>query len=236
MGTLNEVYQLKPITLSASAILKVKKNCEESFLKRFNLSEISSVVKGIFSDTFVCKSADGIVERIAIYSPERMVNLQEPGIYLSIQSDGKWGFNDEFINGIKSASPFLEDSLFFVIYDTRISRFNITNGELEIEETTDFKKWDYAFDKYVLYHYNHTPQLIADYYRDEIIELKLILEKLTENDGEPRSYNELEDYEELLKKIISYSEYIPTKELIQTKNWLQEQITLQKDWEDQFYS
>lgn len=235
MGTLNEVYQLKPITLSASAVLKVKKNCEESFLKQFNLGEIGPVIKGLFSDTFVCKSDDGKVERIAIYSPERILDLEEPGIYLSIQSDGKWGFNDAFIEGVERATPYLEDSLFFVIYDTRISRFTITNGKLHIEVTTDFDQYDHAFNKYILFHYENSPQLIADYYKDEVIELKMFLEELADNDNDPRSYYELEEYEELLNKVISYSTYIPTKDLKQMKDWIEEQITLQKDWEDQYY-
>ncbi|GAA3629528.1 hypothetical protein [Flavivirga jejuensis] len=235
MGSLNEVYQLKPITLSASAVLKVKKNCEESFLKRFDLEEIGSEVKGFFSDTFVYKSDDGKVERMAIYSAERLLDLQEPGIYLSIQSDGKWGFNDAFIKGIERTSPYLEDTLFFVIYDTRISRFNITNGKLHIKETTDFDQWDHAFDKYVLYHYKESPQLIADYYKDEVIEMRLFLEELVDNDDDPRSYYELEEYEELLNKIIRFGKYIPMEELKIMKDWLQEQIVLQKKWEENYY-
>ena len=235
MGTLNEVYQLKPITLSASAVLKVKKNCEESFLKQFDLKEIGPEVKGLFSDTFVCRSDDGKVERIAIYSPERLLDLQDPGIYLSIQSDGKWGFSDAFIEGIERTAPYLEDSLFFVIYDTRISCFNITNGELSIEETTDFDQWDYAFDKYVLDHYKDSPQLIANYYTDVVIELKLFLEDLVANDNDPGTYFELEEYEELLDKIVRYREYISTEKFKVIKDWLEEKIAFQKDWEEQYY-
>ena len=235
MGTLNEVYQLKPLALSASAILKIKTNCEDSFLDFFNLRHVLTKEKGIFSDTFLCISDDGKVKRLAIYSPDRIIDFKEPGIYLSIQSDGKWGFNDAFVKGIESAAPFLEDALFFVIYDQRISRFEILNGKLHIEATNDFDKWDYTFDKYILSNYKDSPQMIADYYIDQVVELKLHLEDLVANDDDPGIYYELEEYEDLLGKIVRFSEYITPEELKNIKDWLKEKITFQKDWEVQYY-
>ncbi|MCC7452798.1 MAG: hypothetical protein IT222_01425 [Crocinitomix sp.] len=235
MGTLNEVYQLKPITLAASAILKVKKNCENSFLHSFNLENIETKTKPIFSDTFVSIKNNGNVERMAIYSPTRTINFKEPGIYLSIQSDGKWGFNDAFIEGIKSSAPFLADSLFFVIYDTQISRFEILDGQLNIQVTTDFDKWDHQFDKYIITHFQDSPQLIADYYIDHVFEMKLFLEDLVANNDDPGAYYELEEYEDLLTKILQYGEYSSPKELKTIKDWLQERIAFQKNWEDQHY-
>lgn len=236
MGTLNEVYQLKPIALSASAILKVKKNCEDSFLKHFDLKNTVTKEKGLFSDTFVSISDNGKVERIAIYSPERTIDFKEPGIYLSIQSDGKWGFNDEFVEGVESAAPFLEDTLFFVIYDERITRFEVLNGQLRIEVTNNFDQWEHQFDNYLRSNYSDSPQLIADYCVDEVIELRLFLEDLEANDNDPGIYYELEDYEELLSKISRYREYIPTEEFKELEDWLNEKITFQKKWEDQRYN
>lgn len=235
MGTLNEVYQLKPIVLSASAILKIKKDCEDSFLKNFNLKNKNTIENGIFSDTFLYLSDDGKIKRLAIYSPNRIIDFEEPGIYLSIQSDGKWGFNDAFVRGIESTAPFLEDSLFFVIYDERISRFEVLDGVLYLEVTNDFDKWDYAFDKYVLSNYKDSPQVIADYYTDQVTELKLFLEDMVANDSDPGTYYELEEYEDLLSKIVGYSEYIPTEELKTMTDWLNEKIAFQKNWEDQYY-
>lgn len=75
MGTLNEVYQLKPIALSASAILKIKKSFEDSFLESFNLKNADIKERGIFSDTFLYISDDGKVERLAIYSTDRIIDL-----------------------------------------------------------------------------------------------------------------------------------------------------------------
>ncbi len=235
MGTLNEVYQLKPRALSASAILKIKKNCEDSFLKSFKLENTLTEEKGIFSDTFLYVSKDGKVERLAIYSPERTIDFKEPGIYLSIQSDGKWGFNDAFIEGIESAATFLEDSLFFVIYDKQMSRFEIENGKLHLEVTHNFDTWEYAFDNYLVSNYGESPQMIADYYTDKVIELKLFLEELVANDDDPGTYFELEEYEDLLSTILSFGEYIPGEELKSIQDWLKEKIVFQKDWEDQHY-
>lgn len=235
MGTLNEVYQLKPIALSASAILKIKKSFEDSFLESFNLKNADIKERGIFSDTFLYISDDGKVERLAIYSTDRIIDFRKPGIYLSIQSDAKWGFNDPFIKGIESAAPFIEDTLFFVIYDESISRFEILNGKLQIEVTNDFDKWDYRFDKYILSNFSDSPQMIADYYTDQVIELKLSLEDMIANDDDPGIYYEVEEYEDLLNKIVEYSEYIPTDELNTIKDWLKEKIVFQKDRENKYY-
>lgn len=235
MGTLNEVYQLKPIALSASAILKIKKSFEDSFLKSFNLKNTDIMETGIFSDTFLYISDDGKVERLAIYSPERIIDFKEPGIYLSIRSDGKWGFTNAFIKGIENAAPFIEDTLFFVIYDERISRFEILNGKLHIEVTNDFDKWGYRFDNYVLSNFSDSPQMIADYYIDTVIELKLFFEYLIANDNDPGTYYEVEEYEDLLNKIVTYSEYISTDEFNTIKDWLNEKIVFQKDWENKYY-
>lgn len=235
MGTLNEVYQLKPIALSASAILKVKKNCEDSFMKQFDFREFGEEVKGLFSDMFVCKSNDGNVERLAIYSPNRTINFKESGIYLSIQSNGKWGFCDAFEKGIEDIAPFLEDSLFFIIYDVRISRYEVLSGKLRIEVTNDFDKWDYRFDQYVLSNYQESPQVIADFYVDQIVEMKLHYDEMIKDDEDPGRCYEEEEYEELLIKIRACKKNIPNQEMKNLENWLEERIIQQKAWDDQYY-
>ena len=234
MGTLHEVYQLKPKALSCSAILKIRKNCEDAFLKSFKLSNTVKE-KGIFSDTFMYISDDGKVERLAIYSPERKIDFKEPGIYLSIQSDGKRGFNSEFEGGIHSAAPFLEDSLFFVIYDTQITQYEIISGELKAEVSNNLDKWDYSFDKYILSNYLDSPQIIADYYIDKAAELKIYLEDMIANNSNPGDYYEVEEYEELLDTIIRFGEYVSEKELGNIKEWFKEKIAFQKAWEDEHY-
>lgn len=234
MGTLHEVYQLKPKALSSSAILKIRKNCEDAFMKSFKLSNTVKE-KGIFSDTFMSISDDGKVQRLAIYSPERKIDFKQPGIYLSIQSDGKWGFNSEFEEGIESVAPFLKDSLFFVIYDTQITRYEIISGKLNIDVRNDLDKWDYSFNKYILANYGDSPQILADYYLDKAAELKVYLEDMIANDSDPGDYYEVEEYEELLDTIIKFSEYIPEKELVSIKEWFKEKIAFQKAWEDQHY-
>lgn len=235
MGTLNEVYQLKPFVLSASAVLKVKKESEDAFQQAFDLKEIGSEVTGLFSDTFVSKSDNGTVERMAIYAAERFLQVEEAGIYLSIQSDGKWGFGDAFINGFERAAPFLEDALFFVIYDIRISRFTIENGKLSVEETANFDQWEYKFDQYVRSNYSDFPALIADYFMDEVVELKIHLEELAAEGGDPRNFYEWEEYAELHDKLMMYRDYISPDTFEPTTKWLSEQIVLQKAWEDEHY-
>ncbi|RZJ69027.1 MAG: hypothetical protein EOO45_14025 [Flavobacterium sp.] len=235
MGTLHDVYQLKPNALSSSAILKIRKNCEDAFLKCINLGERVAKETGIFSDTFLYISDDGKVERLAVYLPERIIDFKEPGIYLSIQSNVKWGFNDGFVKGIESAAPFMEDSLFFIIYDTKIDIFEIVNGKLHIEVRDDLDKWDYSFENYMLANYADSPQIFADYYMDKVTELSLSLEDMSANDADPGTYFELEEYEELLDKIVGFSEYIPDNELKVIKEWFKEKIAFQKDWEDLYY-
>lgn len=97
--------------------------------------------------------------------------------------------------------------------------------------TNDFDKWDYRFDKYILSNFSDSPQIIADYYTDQVIELKLSLKDMIANDDDPGIYYEVEEYEDLLNKIVEYSEYIPTDELNTIKDWLKEKIVFQKDWE-----
>lgn len=101
--------------------------------------------------------------------------------------------------------------------------------------TNDFDKWDYRFDKYILSNFSDSPQIIADYYTDQVIELKLSLEDMIANDDDPGIYYEVEEYEDLLNKIVEYSEYIPTDELNTIKDWLKEKIVFQKDWENKYY-
>lgn len=235
MGTLNEVYQLKSFVLSASAVLKVRKEKEHAFMKAFDITEVGPNITGLFSDTFVSKSTDGKVERMAIYAAERFLPVRDGDIYLSIQSDGKWGFNDAFTNGIERAAPFLEDALFFVIYDIRITRFTIENGILSIDETTNFDEWDHQFDQYVLSHYMDFPVIITEYFLDEVVELKMHLEELAAEGGNPRSFYEWEDFEEFLNKLISYRSYLPMEKVEPMEAWLREQIVLQKAWDDAYY-
>jgi hypothetical protein len=237
MGTLHEIYQLKPRVITQSAILIIKKDMETSFLEKFPPNKSEEVNEwGIFSNTFVKKSNDGKVERHAMYACDRIIDFKAPGIYLTIQSGSKYGFNDGFIQGVKSIAPYLENTLFYVIWDRLISRFEIKNGVFSLQEAKNFNDWDYSFDKYLISNYIKFPQFIADFFVDQIVEMKLHYDDMIKEGDDPGILYETEEYEELLNKIRTYKKNISIEKMKNIESWLKEKLILQRIWEDQEYS
>jgi hypothetical protein len=236
MGTLHEIYQLRPKALSDGAILPVKKKKRRLFLEQYaGKSDSKKEEWGLFSNTFAINSAEGKVHRIAIYSSTRILDFGESGIYIAIQSGSKYGFDSTFEEKLQSLAPFLEDALFYVIWDNIRTRFEVKDGTLSFQKEKDFDQWDYSFEKYLTSNYVQYPQIVADFYVDQIIEMKLRLEDLVANDEDPRLYYDVEEYEEVLNNLNSYEAYIPVKVLNDLKGWLKEQFILQKDWEEKYY-
>lgn len=236
MGTLHKVYQLKPKVIVDGAILLVKKDKEKSFLEKFPSSKPKEEDEwSIFSNTFVKRSNDGKVQRYAIYGSDRVIDFKESGIYLSIQSGSKYGFGNDFIEGIKNISPYLENTLFYVIYDHLISRFEIENGVLTLNSAKNFDEWNYRFEEYLACNYIQSPQTLADFYVDQIIESMMHQDEMIKKGNDPGSYFEIEEYEELLGKIWTYEKYIPLEIMKKLEPWLKERIIFQKIWDDEHY-
>lgn len=237
MGTLHEVYQLKPRVIANGAVLIVKKDMEKSFLEKFSTNRQKGEDEwAVFSNTFVKKSNDGKVERYALYVSDRLIDFKNPGVYLTIQSYSKYGYNNDFIEGVKNISPYLENTLFYVIWDHLISRFEIENGVFNLQEAKNFNEWDYRFDTYLVSNYSKFPQFIADFHVDEIVEMKLSYDEALKEGGDLGILYETEEYEESLNRIRAYKKYIPIEIMKDLDNWLKERIILQRIWEDQYYS
>lgn len=230
MGDLHCVYQLKPRILTYGAILHVKKDQENIFLEKYKINKnIYNQGQEIFSNIFVTNSYDGKVRRYALYATARTVDFKKTGVYLSIQDGSKSGFID-FEEHINEISPYLEDTLFYVVLSSTINRYEIKNGKLLFERTQDlnFDLWDYNFGKYLTANYPSEKQLIADFYTEEISELIRFHLELTDDETDPKDYYDKEEYEEFLTKINDYKEYISIEKFKELEDWLKIQIDYYK--------
>jgi len=227
MGTLHSVYQLQSRVLNSGAILRVRKDKESLFSEKYTIINQANDdgTFGIFSNTFIINARDGKVRRYSVYAAERIIDCKEPGIYVCIQSGSKYGFDDNFNAFLKEMAPYLEDSLYYVIWDDEISRYEITDGEFYFKSTTDFDRWNYNFEAYLLANYSDSKQLMADYYVEEADEMILRHNEMIKVGDDPKElYYEIEDYEDLFHKISNYQSYIETGKFTQLTNWLHAQI------------
>lgn len=221
MGTLHEVYQLQPKVITDGAILPLKKNARDFFLKNYPKKNDSW---WLFSNTFAIDSPDGKVQRIAMYSGDRVIDFCEPSIYIAIQSGSKYGFCDTFEQHLKRLSPLLEDALFYVIWDNLMTKFEIRDDALTIHKAKNFNHWNYNFIEYLKDAYKQYPQILAQYYVDEIIELQIFYEDLlTHNDNVHDCFDE-EDCEAYLSKIKYAKKYLFSEKTIELENWLKKKL------------
>lgn len=224
MGTLHEIYQIKPKVISTAAVLPVKNELEVSFLKTY-LKQNEHW--GIFSNTFVFESKDGKVPRIALYCAERYVQFPNPGFYILIQSGSKYGFETAFEENLKKIAAFLEDSLFYVIWDFLLAKYEIVNGVLFIHHEKNFNESN-DFETYLHDHY--PDEILAKYYLDCVIEMQLFYNEMLENENEPGNVYEVEDYEKKLQKLVQYKEWIDVQEYKEMYQWLETRISFQIQW------
>lgn len=219
------VYQLKPKVLSEAAILFVKKEMQNVFLKKnaTNKSKDSEEWE-LFLNTFAKVSSNGTVKRYSTYLRDRVIDFKIPGIYISIQSRSKYNLNPDFKTKIKDLAPYLEDTLFFVTSSQVIHRFEIKNGVLNFQETNDYDKWGYDFMGYLVSNYKVHPQTIANFYLDSIIEMKLQFDYLVPHNGDPGEWYIVQEFEDLLNKIEQYQKYVPFEDFKRAKNWLTQRI------------
>ncbi|UKB83357.1 hypothetical protein LF887_20450 [Chryseobacterium sp. MEBOG06] len=225
MGTLHEVYQLQPKVLTCGAILRVRKDQETLFLEKYAINrDLYNEGQGIFSNTFVTHSDNGKVRRYALYAKEKIIDFEEPGVYISIQDGSKNGFGRDFDELIHEMSPYLEDTLFYVIWDFIINRYEIKNGKLHFKSTENFSSWNYNFEDYLLANYTSSTQLIADFYVEKANELILLHNRLKEYGNNPNELYEIEEYEELLANINNHKKYISIGRFTELENWLKVQI------------
>lgn len=182
MGTLHEVYQLKPKVLHCGTILRVRKDKETAFLEKYTDPQIDYTNNGheIFTNTFVINAPDGKVRRYALYAAERVIDFKESGIYIAILDSSKKGFGSDFDALICTMAPYLEDALFYVIWDFIISRYEITNGKLYFKNTRNFSDWNYDFGAYVKANYTDSEPIIGDYFADQTYDMVLLHNEMLE--------------------------------------------------------
>jgi hypothetical protein len=225
MGTLHEVYQVKPKVINSGAILPVRKDKEHLFHEKYIGSRTDcSDGYGIFSNTFVTKSDNGKIMRCAIYANERIIDFGTPGLFVAIQDGSKYGFGSDFNEFLSNLSPYLEDALFYIIWDNLISRYEITEGKLYFRTSNDFDLWNYIFEEYLIAEYTDNPQIIADFHVDITHEMIARHNERIKFGEDPREFYDPEEYEDLLHKINNYKKEISTEEFKKLEGWLKHQI------------
>lgn len=225
MGTLNEVYQLKPKVINSGAILPVRKDKEHLFQEKYIGSRTGySDGYGIFSNTFVTKSDDGKIRRYAIYANERIIDFGKPGLYVAIQDGSKHGFGRDFNEFLNNIAPYLEDALFYIIWDAEISRYEITDGKLYFRSSDDFNRWNFSFEEYLIAEYSDNRQIIADFHVDITHEMIARHNERIKFSEDPKEFYDPEEYEDLLHKINSYKNDISANEFKKLETWLKDQI------------
>lgn len=224
MGTLNLVQQLKPHVSSHGAILKVKDECAEVFA---NNKELNIAGSNTISSVF---SADGTVGKSGMYQADTSVDFGKSGWYILISSGSKW-FDDRFENWIKMVAPYLEDALFFLTNDSHefVNRYEIKNGVLKHELTEENILKQYHFDRYVLEKFQSEPQLIADYFTDEVAEIKALMEE----DADMYQYWDEEEFGEYLEKLEPWIQYCSTEKGKEMMDWLKEKIANYKPFKNE---
>ncbi|REC51363.1 MULTISPECIES: hypothetical protein [Chryseobacterium] len=221
MGNLYNVEQLKPKVITGGAILQVKKEKEEEFLEKYS-NEFTYIGEwGIFNNTFAVISSDGIVERCAIYHEDKIIDFKTPGIYIQIQGQSKSGLGGHiYLDFMTNLSFYLEDALFCVYYIDNVDQYEIKEGVLNYQ---DKGKFDY-FEDYLLSNYASSPEIIADYYAEEVYEFQLRYEERTRMEDDPKEGYDPEDYEELLEKLNHYKDFLPRDKAEECVSWLKQQI------------
>lgn len=221
MGDLHGVKQLKPRIILGGAILKIKKEKEETFLEKYPVGVTSLGELGIFDHTFMTISDDGIVERYAMYYEDKVIDFKTPGIYVQVRGQSKHGPNRyDYVDFMSNLSPYLEDVLFYVHYCDDIDQYEIKDGVLYFKDKGKFDE----FDDYLILDHASSPEIIADFYIEKINELLLFHNELIENGENPNAYYDQEDYEDLLNKINNYKDYISIEKFKELEDWLKIQI------------
>jgi len=237
MGALRGVYQLKPQAIEGAAFLRIRSDQEEAFTEKYLLEEFKKQdgFYYLFENVVAQSSENGKLLKFGMIQEDRIIDLKKPGIYLLLQSMNKRGFDFDFNEMLNEWAPYLEDQLFYVLFDTGdkwIARFEITNGKLHFRETDEMAKWNYDFSVYLEANYASDKQLLADFFTDKMLDLKTQLDDMILHDNDPDEYYELEEYEEFLEKLEQYTatnqnEYAP--EMIA---WLKDKITNYKPFEN----
>lgn len=238
MGTLHEVYQLQPKVITSGAILPVKKHARAVFLEQHPKKHIIDQPKthdmwGIFANIFAIDTPDGKVQRVALYAENRIIDCHHAGIYLAIQCGSKYGFDDDFTKTLHTLAPLLEDALFYVVWDYLITRYDIKNGVLKTHQSDNFSAWNYDFTEYVKATYAQHPQMLANFYMDEIIEFQLLHDDLAKHGDDAYDYFDAEDYEEQLAKILLIKKHLGSEKAIGLDKWLTDRLNnMHKDDEN----
>lgn len=227
MGITNDLYQLKPGIINSGTILRVRKNKEAAFLKKYTIVNQgnNTNAQGIFSNTFIINSEDGKIERISLFATDRIIDFNEPGIYISLQSGSKSGFGSDFNDFFSTMATYLEDALFYILWDDIISRYEIINGTLNFRSTRDFTRWNCLFEEYVVDNYADSKQLLADFYVEKANEMILRHDEIISEGEDPKErHYDVEDYQELLQQLLNYKSHIAPEKLKQLNDWLEAQI------------
>lgn len=226
MGTLHSVYQLKPTVINYGAVLRVRKDKEMLFSKKYGVDQTNTIGNElkIFENTFVTNASDGKVLKFGLYIEDTITDFKEPGIYIHLQNGRKYGYDTDFDTFLKTIAPYLEDALCYVIWDNIINRYEITNGALSFKSTPDFDRWHYDFGTYLEENYADSKPLLADFYIEKIKDLKLYHIQMIKNDDDPKEFYDRDEYEALLDSLSNYSSIIAPEEFNDLKDWLKIQI------------
>ncbi len=226
MGTLHSVYQLKPKVINCGAILRVRKDKEMLFSEKYSIDQTNTIGNelNVFENTFVTNTPDGKVRKFGFYIDDKITDFKESGIYVYLQSGSKHGFDSDFVAFLNIMATFLEDTLFYVIPEDIIYRYEITDGTLYCKGPSNFDRWHYDFGAYLEENYADSRQLLADFYTEQIQDLKLYHIQMIKSGDEPHEFYDRDEYEALLDSLSNYKNHITTEKLKALEDWLNAQI------------
>jgi hypothetical protein len=225
MGTLHNVYQLKPRATYGGAFLKVKAEKADTFMH-----ELEAYINTHFTDSWnpsnmdLQVSEDGNVLIHGMNQEDRTVDLQHPGTYVLIQSGNKHGFNSDFTACLNQFSDRFEDSLFYIVWDDDMQSFEIRDGHLQVGQFRNMKQWNYRFEEYLQEQYASDPQLLTDSFVDYLLDLKATADNMPQYDSNLDEYFDREEYEEMLEKLERYTETTKSEYAPEMIAWLKDRI------------
>jgi hypothetical protein len=128
MGTLHEVYQIKPRVLNGGALLKIQLS-EAKDAMEMNEAFVQNYFVDLPLANIVFQRADPHLKVFGMYQEDRIIENPDPGYYLLVQSGSKYGFNQEFEDFFTKYAKDLQDAFFYIGYGDWIYSYEIRGDQ-----------------------------------------------------------------------------------------------------------
>lgn len=192
MGTLHEVYQIKPRVLNGGALLKVQLS------ERSNQIEIEEqFIKDYFEElplsNLVFQRANPHLKVFGIYQEDRMIENPDSGDYFLVQSGSKYGFGQDFEDFLSKYAKDLQDAFFYVGYGDWIYSYEIKGDKFLMNQTALGTR---TFIEYILDSCQNQKELLSDLYFEELLTVYDYCKELKTEGYTLDWYYDNEDYEQ----------------------------------------